>query len=145
MLTPARACCSRHALLSTTALGTGALVALAAAAVVLAPPAAANPRGGNVVRGDAVITSPGAREVQIRQSSERAVIEWDSFSIGRDETTRFRQPSRGSVTLNRVTGSGDRPPLSEIAGRLEANGNVMLINPSGVVFTGTARIFRAAR
>lgn len=131
----------RGKLLSSTALGSGTLAALAAAAVMLAaPPAQANPEGGQVVRGQASITAPGAKELEVRQASDRAVINWKSFSIAEGEVTRFRQPSEGSVTLNRVTGAGDRPPLSKIAGRLEANGNVMLVNPSGVVFTESARI-----
>ena len=42
----------------------------------------------------------------------------------------FHQPSTSSVTLNRVVG----PNPSQIAGRIDANGQVVLVNQSGVMF-----------
>ena len=66
----------------------------------------------------------------IDQSSQRAAINWNSFDVGRNQTVDFQQPSSSAWTLNRVTG----PDPSQIAGRIEANGNIVLTNPSGVVF-----------
>lgn len=51
---------------------------------------------------------------EIVQASDRAVINWNSFSIGEGELTRFIQPSARSVVLNRVTGG---PFLTAISGR----------------------------
>jgi len=92
-------------------------------------PASANPSGGVVVSGDVSIGLNAGGELGITQSSHRAIIEWDSFSINQEETTRFFQPNSSSVALNRVMG-GDP---SSIFGSLKANGNVFVINPNGIL------------
>lgn len=98
-------------------------------------PALANPQGGKVVAGNAAIVQSG-KKTDIHQSSQRAVIDWRKFDIAADEHTQFHQPSKTSVTLNRV---GDEY-ASVIAGKLSANGNVIIANPNGVVFTRDAKV-----
>ena len=51
--------------------------------------------------------------------------------MGKDNTVNFNQPSGDSATLNRVTGDF----TSEIAGRINANGSVFLVNPNGIMVT----------
>ena len=97
----------------------------------------ANPLDGNVVSGSAAISTPSPSTVQIDQSSQNAVINWRSFNIESGETTRFVQPNTNSWTLNRVT--GDMEP-SRILGTLEANGNVAIVNPDGILFGEESRI-----
>jgi filamentous hemagglutinin family protein len=101
-----------------------------AIAVALAFPwaAVAAPTGGNVVSGSAGIVS-GADTV-INQSSQKAIINWQGFSVGASESVTFNQPSASSVTLNRVIGN----ERSLIDGKLTANGQVFLVNPQGVLF-----------
>ena len=48
----------------------------------------------------------------------------------------FSQPSASAVTLNRVIG----PDPSQIAGRIDANGQIILINQSGVIFYKGAQV-----
>ena len=127
--------CLRGELKSSTALCTS-ILAFTMAFALTAPPALANPQGGQVVAGSAEIVATSATRLEIRQQSERGIINWQSFSIDQAEQTHFAQPSASSVTLNRVVG-GD---LSTIAGRLTADGNVILSNPNGIFFTETARI-----
>ncbi|PTT81733.1 filamentous hemagglutinin, partial [Pelomonas sp. HMWF004] len=100
------------------------------------PVAHGNPTGGTVVGGTASITSSTPGTTDIVQSSNRAIINWQSFSIGVGETVNFVQPSSSSVTLNRVLGNDP----SQIFGRMNANGMVMLVNPNGIVFGKTARV-----
>lgn len=92
------------------------------------------PSGGSVVSGQAAITGGGG-VLNINQSSQQAIINWQSFSIGAGQMARFSMPNGGSV-LNRVTGSD----VSAIMGSLQANGNVYLINPHGVLIGNGARI-----
>ncbi len=64
----------------------------------------ANPQDGQVVAGSAAISQETPNKVGITQTSDKAIIDWNSFSINANEQTRFYQPSAGSVTLNRVVG-----------------------------------------
>lgn len=101
-----------------------------------APPAAqALPSGGQVSAGQASITQTGAL-MQIQQSSQRAVMNWQSFNVGKDSQVQFIQPNAQSVMLNRVI--GENP--SQIFGRISANGQVILSNPQGVYFGRDARV-----
>jgi filamentous hemagglutinin family protein len=115
-------------------LGVGA--ASAASWSASAVPAAANPRGGQVVAGSASIVQTSPARLDILQSSDRAAIDWRSFNIAPSEQTNFRQPAASSVALNRVQ-AGDP---SVIAGRLTANGSIVLINPSGITFSKGAQV-----
>lgn len=89
----------------------------------------ANPMDPTVVSGDVDITGLGTELVIIDNNSNRAIIDWDQFSIGLGETTRINQLGAGAAILNRVTGSN----LTEIYGSLVSNGQVYLINEKGII------------
>src|SRR5207253_2435559 len=93
------------------------------------------PTGGNVTAGSAAISS-SANKMQIDQYSQKAILQWDSFSIGSGAWVNFTQPSSSAIALNRVVGNN----LSEIFGRLTANGQVFLTNPNGVLFAPSASV-----
>ena len=119
---------NRATLLRSTALQ--AVVGLVVATPGLAQPApSARPQGGQVVAGSASIATT-ANATNITQSTNRAAIDWRSFNVGSDQSVNFQQPGSTSVTLNRVT-AGDP---SAIAGKITANGQIVLTNPSGVTF-----------
>jgi len=88
------------------------------------------PQNGTVAAGQAGITS-SQNQMDVTQSTNRAIINWQSFDIAANERVNFAQPSSSSVTLNRVTGSQNP---SQILGALSANGTLMLVNPHGVIF-----------
>jgi filamentous hemagglutinin family protein len=98
-------------------------------------PADANPQGGTVTNGSASISSSGNTET-ITQSTQNAVINWQSFNIGANQITRFVQPKANATTLNRVNAGNP----SQILGTLDANGNVILINPNGVFFGNGSQV-----
>jgi filamentous haemagglutinin family N-terminal domain len=104
--------------------------------VTYQPLALALPQGGVVTQGAAVIQQESPTKLNIHQSSDRAIINWHSFSIGAPEWVNFQQPSSTSATLNRVTGNTP----SSIAGKLTANGQIFLINPNGIAFLPTAQV-----
>ena len=89
---------------------------------------AANPLGARIVHGDVGFANPDPQTLQIT-NSPNAVIDWGSFSIRADETTRFIQESATSAVLNRVT--GNQP--SNILGSLLSNGRVFLVNSAGII------------
>ena len=98
-------------------------------------PVFANPTGGVVQGGNITITDV-AGLTTITQGDMRGIVNWQDFSIGALETTRFIQPSSSAATLNRVTGGLP----SNIHGALEANGHVFLINPNGVLVGAQGRV-----
>ncbi|MFG1343516.1 GLUG motif-containing protein [Xanthobacter autotrophicus DSM 431] len=106
-----------------------------AALLTLQQPAVAAPQGGNVVAGSATISQSG-NTTTINQSTNKAIINWQNFSVGKQETVDFNQPSSSSVTLNRVIGN----ETSIIAGAINANGQVFIVNSAGILFTGTSQV-----
>ena len=85
------------------------------------------PMGGSVVAGAASISQSGVNMV-IDQSSQRSVINWQSFNVGQNARVHFN--NAGGATLNRVTG----PEASTILGRITAPGQVLISNGNGVFF-----------
>ncbi len=88
------------------------------------------PTKGEIVFGNGSIQQPTAQDLVIRQDSQQLITNWQGFSIGSAESVTFQQPGVNSVALNRVIGAD--PSL--ILGKLSANGQVFLSNPSGVIF-----------
>lgn len=119
-----------------TALATAMAVAVAVAMALATAisPAAANPLGPTVVSGQASFSQQG--NVFSITNTPRAIIDWNSFSIGAGERTRFIQQGSGSAVLNRITGQDP----SVILGTLTSNGRVLLLNPNGIVFGAGAQI-----
>ncbi|TYC59804.1 filamentous hemagglutinin N-terminal domain-containing protein [Rhodobacterales bacterium] len=115
--------------LATTAICTGLLGTIGAAL------AQDLPTGGSVAAGDVSIGQSGA-DMTVRQGSDRAIVNWAGFSIGSGNSVTFIQPGSTSAILNRVT--GDTP--SSIAGSLNANGRVYLINPNGIAITPSGTV-----
>ncbi|EAO5528018.1 filamentous hemagglutinin N-terminal domain-containing protein, partial [Salmonella enterica subsp. enterica serovar Hvittingfoss] len=111
-----------------TGLVTGVLPMMA-----LANPAL--PTGGQVVAGSGSISSSGS-QMTVQQNSQNMVASWNTFDIGKNNTVQFVQPGSSAVALNRVTGGRE----SQIMGTLKANGQVMLINPAGVMFGQGAQV-----
>ena len=85
---------------------------------------------GAVVNSGSVSTSTAGAVMSINQTSAKASINWQSFNIGSGATVNIAQPNAKAVLLNRVVGNDP----SQIFGKLTANGQVILINPNGVVF-----------
>src|SRR4051812_8568917 len=116
------------------------LIAMSVAACFVAanPDASANPTGPSVASGSASFAAAGS-SLTITNSAN-AIINWQGFSIGVNEITRFLQSSAGSAVLNRVVGSGGVIPQSVINGALQSNGRVFLLNPTGIVVGSGAHI-----
>jgi filamentous hemagglutinin family protein len=116
------------------------LIALSVAACfsVSATHSAANPTGGTVSSGSASFASSG--NTLTITNSANAIINWQNFSIGVNEITRFLQSSGSSAVLNRVVGANGVVPKSVIDGILSSNGRVFLLNSSGIAIGATARI-----
>lgn len=94
------------------------------------------PQGASVVSGRAQISQPTAGSIVVNQDSSRAIVNWNSFSVGQNASVNFVQPDSSSAILNRVTGSA----TSAIAGQVTGNGQVYLVNPNGIAITPTGTV-----
>jgi filamentous hemagglutinin family protein len=89
-------------------------------------------------------SSDGAQtNVNIEQTAPRAILNWQTFNVGRDTTVNFDQSAGGAqasqwTALNRVLDPTARP--SQILGSINAEGSVYLINPNGVIFGGSSQV-----
>ncbi len=119
---------SRGASLSHLAAGAFVLLPLSALAASL-------PTGGQIVAGSGSISQSG-NTLTVTQGTGQMAANWQSFSIGQGNTVNFVQPSASAVALTRVLGAD----VSVIQGALNANGQVFLITPNGVLFTPTAQV-----
>ncbi|MBI3513550.1 MAG: filamentous hemagglutinin N-terminal domain-containing protein, partial [Proteobacteria bacterium] len=112
------------------------LLAGVSASALMVGAALAGPKNGTVVGGSATITQTSPNQVDIKQTTDKAAINWQSFSIGAGERVNFQQPTAASVALNRVTGVDP----SVILGQMSANGHIVLINPNGILFGVGSRV-----
>ncbi|SHJ01756.1 filamentous hemagglutinin family N-terminal domain-containing protein [Anaerovibrio lipolyticus DSM 3074] len=102
------------------------------------------PNIDKVAYGDVTISTTTATEenqavkstMDILQTTDKAIIDWNSFNVGRDATVNFIQtlngkPNVAAMTLNRVNEAGG---MSEIAGHINSIGSFILVNPNGTMF-----------
>ena len=107
----------------------------AAAGPVYAIDPSALPSGGKITSGNGAIATSG-NQMTVNQSSQQLIANWQTFNIGQNAAVRFNQPNTAASALNRIN---DQNP-SQIMGSLSANGQVYLLNPSGIIFGKTARV-----
>ncbi len=93
------------------------------------------PNGGQIAAGNGAIQSAGGH-MTIQQNTQQMITNWQGFSIGAAESVTFQQPNAQATSLNRVLGADP----SRIMGRISANGQVFLSNPSGVLFGPGAQV-----
>lgn len=79
----------------------------------------------------------GQTTVSIEQTADKAILNWETFNVGRNTTVDFQQQSNWAL-LNRVNDPNARP--SEIQGQIKGAGTVMIINRNGVVFSGSSQV-----
>ncbi|MFZ5755279.1 MAG: filamentous hemagglutinin N-terminal domain-containing protein [Pseudomonadota bacterium] len=96
----------------------------------------AAPAGGRVVSGSGSISNPAAGYTRIDQQSQRLAIDWQSFDVAVDERVQFVQPDSQALALNRILDG----KASEIFGKIDANGRVILQNSHGILFGRTAML-----
>lgn len=88
------------------------------------------PEGFALQGGEATIATSG-NELQINQTTPRAVLGWSSFNIGSASSVHFNHANQQGTTLNIVDGTS----ASLISGSLTADDSVYLINPHGLTIT----------
>lgn len=90
----------------------------------------------NFVQSGAATINTNGNVMTINQTSNKAVLNWNTFNVSKDATVNFVQNDKNSAALNRIFANAP----SQILGNLNANGQVYLINPSGILFGRDAKI-----
>jgi filamentous hemagglutinin family protein len=111
-------------------------VSLAAGLLLAAPASFGLPQGATPTFGQTTVKQTAPNQLDIRQTTPRAGLDWTRFSIAAGEKVIISQPGSTSVLLNRVIGND--PSL--IYGQMQSNGSVWLINPRGIVFGATSQV-----
>ncbi len=106
--------------------------------ILAAPAINTLPSLNNIASGAATLSTTG-NQLTVSQTSDKLIANWNSFNIGSAAKVQFNQPAINSIALNRISGSA-----SEIFGRVNANGQLILINPLGIVFGSTAQVNAAS-
>jgi filamentous hemagglutinin family protein len=89
-------------------------------------------------------TTNGQTTVTIQQTAPKAILNWQTFNVGKSTTAYFNQ-SAGTkngtnnwIALNRITDPTGVP--SQILGSIKAEGQVYLINQNGIIFGGGSQV-----
>ncbi|MQM31610.1 MAG: filamentous hemagglutinin, partial [Candidatus Accumulibacter phosphatis] len=93
------------------------------------------PAGGQIASGSGSISQAGTTTT-VQQGSPKLSVNWASFNVAPQEAVNFVQPSAAAIAVNRIFDTNG----SQILGQLNANGQVYLINPNGIVFGHGARV-----
>jgi filamentous hemagglutinin family protein len=101
------------------------------------------PTGGVAVHGQASFSTPSPQQLVVTtqngSGSNHSAINWQSFSISAGASARINQPSATSLSINRVVTNNP----SALFGSLSSNGQLVLVNPSGIT-VGTGAIVDTA-
>ncbi|WP_167010559.1 filamentous hemagglutinin family protein [Comamonas sp. Tr-654] len=79
----------------------------------------------------------GKTHVAVEQTADKAILNWETFNVGKNTTVEFQQQKDWAV-LNRVNDPQARP--SQIQGQIKADGTVMIVNRNGIVFSGSSQV-----
>ena len=88
-------------------------------------------------------TDNGNTSVSIKQTSQQALLNWQTFNIGKNTTLTFDQSAGGTdvgtwVAFNKINDPTGAP--SQILGSIKAAGQVYLINQNGIIFGGSSQV-----
>ncbi|MDB6139081.1 MAG: hypothetical protein JWO94_2153, partial [Verrucomicrobiaceae bacterium] len=81
--------------------------------------------------------------VTVKQTTPQAFLAWKTFNIGRNTTLNFDQSADGKsvgqwIAFNEIKDPSGSP--SQILGRINAPGQVYVINQNGIIFGGTSQV-----
>lgn len=91
--------------------------------------------GAQIESGDVTFDRPDSNTLLVN-ASDRSIINFNSFSIGEQETVRFVQAMDSASVLGRVLGGTE----SRLLGTLFSNGEFVLVNPNGIFVGANANI-----
>jgi filamentous hemagglutinin family protein len=109
----------------------------------VAPGVAQNPKLWQGARLPTETTLPGQTIVSVVQTDPQAILNWETFNIGKSTTLNFNQSGGGDnktqwIAFNKVDDPSGAP--SQILGSIKAPGQVYVMNPNGIIFGGSSQV-----
>lgn len=105
----------------------------------------ANPSGGLrlLARDGADAPTASGNNVNIKQTASQALLNWQTFDVGSQTTVNFDQSAGGVdaskwIAFNKVSDPTGKP--SEIRGKINAQGQVYIINQNGIIFGASSQV-----
>lgn len=95
-----------------------------------------NPNPVNFVTSGAAGYAVNGTQGIVTQTTNKAILNWQSFNVGAGYSMVFNQPGANSAALNRIW----QADPSVIAGILQSNGHIYLINQNGILFANGAQV-----
>ena len=88
-------------------------------------------------------SSNGQTNVSIVQTSQQALLNWQTFNVGKTTNVTFDQTAGGSdatqwIAFNKINDPSGVP--SQILGSINGIGQVYLINANGIIFGGSSQV-----
>ena len=99
--------------------------------------------GANAKWEGANAPTASGNNVNITQTTSQALLHWETFHVGSQTTVHFDQSAGGAdsgkwIAFNKVFDPAAKP--SEIRGKINAQGQVYIINQNGIVFGAGSQI-----
>lgn len=84
-----------------------------------------------------------ATNVTIKQTAQQALLNWQTFNVGKNTTVTFDQTAGGEtsaqwIAFNKISDPTGNP--TQILGSIKAVGQVYLINQNGIIFGGSSQV-----
>ncbi len=84
-----------------------------------------------------------ATKVTIEQTTQQALLNWQTFNVGKNTTVTFDQSKGGAdvgkwIAFNKISDPTGNP--TQILGNIKADGQVYLINTNGIIFGGGSQV-----
>jgi filamentous hemagglutinin family protein len=116
---------------------------LAPGALQVAPGVGSNPALWQGAHLPSQSVANGQTTVTIQQTAPKAILNWQTFNVGKNTIAYFNQSAGGAlantwVSLNRILDPSGLP--SQILGSIRAEGSVYLINQNGIIFGGSSQV-----
>lgn len=81
--------------------------------------------------------------VTIKQTTQQALLNWQTFNVGKETTVTFDQTAAGEnsaqwIAFNKITDPTGNP--TQILGSIKADGQIYIINQNGIIFGGSSQV-----
>ena len=94
--------------------------------------------GGGAAGATGAVGHSGGKVVTVNQTAAAADLTWTTFNVGANTTLQFNQGASSWTVLNRVSDPNAAP--SQILGAIRAPGEVLVLNPNGILFGSGAQV-----